>query len=353
MVIHVDHMPPMNHNFSFLDYFPRTAYVHQGDVVTFRWSPNANAVHTVTLLPAGVAPTDKALDRLFPGALNGAPDKDDTGGKGISLEVEQKMMPNCGNSLYYPGTGPCVYTGATALNSGLQIPAANVQTGKVNPNVPLPQFVVRMSTAPGIYHWVCLIHGGLMNGTIHVLPLGAALPSLAAQAAVAARQYQYGASRAIQHANGIASHVPGPKISGGHTSWTVQAGGQYGRVEIDEYFPRNVNVKPGDSVTWLPGGFHTITTPQFPNPAFDLSCERPGGQDTPFKGNWGCGVEAGLGPGAFPSGPSGQAWTGQQINSGIVVFPQPRNWTVSYPKAGTFHYVCYIHAAMGGSVTIK
>jgi plastocyanin len=353
LVINVDHMTPMNQNFSFLDYFPRIAYVHQGDVVTFRWSANANALHTVTLLPAGVAPTNAALAKYFPGA-NGVPDSDDSGAaaKGIIFDIQTHMMTGCGNSAYYPGTGPCVYTGAAPLNSGFMNPATNGQ-GRVDASVPLPQFVVRMNAAPGSYHWFCLIHGGGMNGTIHVLPAGAPIPSLAAQAAAAQRQYQFGSSRAIAHANALNSSVPGPTTSGGHTNWKVQAGGQYGRVEIDEYFPHNITVKPGDSVTWLPGGFHTVTTPGFPQPALQAACEGSNGKDTPFRGNFACGFEVGLGPGALPSGPSGQSWTGQPLNSGIVVVPQPHTWTVSFPKAGTFHYVCYIHRGQAGSITIQ
>lgn len=353
LVIYVDHMSPMGHNYSFLDYFPRTAYVHQGDVVTFRWSATANAFHTVTLLPAGVAPTNQALDRYFPGALNGVPDSDDSGpaARGIVFPTQGHQMAGCGNSAYYPGTGPCVYTGAVPLNSGFMAPASD-NRGRINTHVPLPQFVVRFSAPPGSYHWFCLVHGGGMNGTINVLPPGAAIPSLAAQMAAAQRQYEIGSSRAVAHETAIVQGLPKPTSSGGHTHWTLQAGGQYGRVEMDQFYPSTANIKAGDSVTWLPGGFHTVTTPQFPLPAIQLSCEGSGGQETAFRGNFACGLELGAGPGALPSAASGAAWTGQQLDSGILVIPQPRTWTVSYPKAGTFHYVCFVHKGMIGTVTI-
>src|SRR4051794_28668519 len=91
LVILVDHMTPPGHTYAFLDYFPRVAYVHQGDVVTFQWALNPNAIHTVSLLPRGVAPTNAAINRYFPGGLNPVPDKDDANQAPVQMMTVNQM----------------------------------------------------------------------------------------------------------------------------------------------------------------------------------------------------------------------------------------------------------------------
>src|SRR5947209_4973740 len=78
-LVTVGAVTPPGHNYAPLDFFPRALTVHQGDVVTFRYAADPNALHTVTLLPGGTAPNDQSLNRLLPGAGAPLPDKDDPG----------------------------------------------------------------------------------------------------------------------------------------------------------------------------------------------------------------------------------------------------------------------------------
>lgn len=349
LVIYVDHTTTPGHTYSFLDFFPRMAYVHQGEVVTFIWVNNPNALHTVSFLPKGVAPTNTAINTYFPGASNPSPDDDNPKQQVFHFNVHQAA---CGNSPYFPGTAPCTYDGSAPISSGFLTPALNPRTQQPVPGAPPAQWVVRITAAPGDYHWLCLVHGGLMSGTIRVVPAGAAIPSLFAQAQSAARQYYWGATNAVAHENQTAAHLPPPTTRGGHTTWNVMAGDQYGRVEIDEFFPRLTSVRAGDSVNWLPGGFHTVSSTNFNQPALAPVCDI-GPRDVPFQGRFaGCNLEVGFGPAMFPLGKSGQAWTGQPMNSGNLVVPQPRTWSVSVPKAGTYQYLCLVHANMVGTIAV-
>jgi plastocyanin len=196
-----------------------------------------------------------------------------------------------------------------------------------------------------------------MNGTIRVLPAGAPIPSIAQQMAAAARQYQTAARNTMAHEATVAAHLPPSVTKNGHTTWNVMAGAQYGRVVINEFLPRNITVKSGDSVNWIPGGFHTVASRNYPLPALAAACEQAGPQDrpyNPFSGSLaGCSLEFGFGPGMFGNVKSGVAWTGQLVDSGNLVIPQPHPFAASFPKAGTFHYVCLVHPHMAASVTIR
>ena len=349
LVIMVDHMTPAGHNYGFLDYFPRMAYIHQGDVITFRWATGTNEPHTVSLLPRGVAPTNATINRYFPAGNNPAPDTDDANKSPVQL-LSGNQPRGWGDSQYFPGTAPCIWNGTTPLNSGVMGP-------QVTPRGPFAemQWVVRFNGAPGTYHWMCLIHGGGMNGTVQVLPQGASMPTFAQQMASATGQYQTGASNAMAHEMQMASHLPPPVTKGGHTTWNILAGDQYGRVAINEFLPRNLSVRPGDSVNWLPGGFHTATSMNYPLPALAVSCEAPGANDAAYRGNLAVcpGLEFGFGPGMFANAKSGAAWTGQPLNSGNFVIPQPHSFAVSFPKATSFQYHCLIHPHMVASITIR
>jgi plastocyanin len=335
----VDHAGPAGHNWGYLDYFSRTVTVHPGQVITWNFARSSEP-HTVTLLPAGTPVTDAAYNKLFPTA-NFVPDTDDGAKAPPAANFNVDQQAGCGNSPYYRGTGPCSFTGAAPVNSGLEnaLPGQGPQT-----------YSLRVNAAPGVYHYICLVHGPFMSGTIRVVAPGAAADTQASVNQRAAAQYQ----TATSHALAFESHLgAGQHTAGGHTTWTVRTGAQYGRVAINEFIPRNLHTKPGDTVVWTPG-FHTVT---FPNESgtspFSISCEAPG-RDNPFRGQLATcpGLELGANPkGFFPSGKPGQAYTGGFYNSGNLVIPQPHPWSASFPKSGKFTYECLIHPGMDAVIT--
>lgn len=340
LVLSVDHQGPAGHNYGYLDYFSRTVTVHTGDVVTWNWARSSEP-HTVTLLPAGTPLTDAAVGKLFPTA-NFVPDKDDGPKAPPAAFFNVDEQAGCGNSPYYRGTGPCSFTGHNIVNSGVEnfIPGQGPQT-----------YSLRVNAAPGVYHYICLVHGPQMSGTIRVVAPGAAGDTQASVNQRAAAQYQAATTNALAYE----SKLGAPKqTAGGHSVWTIRTGAGYGRVAINEFIPRDPHVKAGDSVIWTPG-FHTVT---FPNESgvspFNIECEAPG-RDNPFRGALATcpGVEVGPNPkGFFPSGKPGQAYTGGFYNSGVLVIPQPHTWSASFPKTGTFTYECLIHPGMDATVTV-
>lgn len=335
----VDHPSPAGHNWGYLDYFSRTVTVHPGDVITWNFARTSEP-HTVTLLPAGTPLTDKSFGKLFPGA-NFVPDADDGPNAPPAASFNVDLGTGCGNSPYYRGTGPCSFTGAGAVNSGLEnaIPGQGPQT-----------YSARINAAPGVYHYICLVHGPHMSGTIRVVAPGARVDTQASVNARAAKQYKTATAHALAYENRLGA---GKQTAGGHTVWTVRTGAGYGRIAINEFIPRKLSVKPGDSVVWTPG-FHTVTFPAGSHvPPFSLECEAPG-KDLPFRGTLATCPGAELGPnpkGFFPSGKPGAAYTGGFYNSGNLVIPQPHTWSASFPKAGTYTYECLIHPGMVASVT--
>jgi plastocyanin len=317
-------------------------------VVTFHWAADPNALHTMTLVPSNVT-SDRQINRLFPGGGGPIPDTDDAG-SGPTFPFN-KFQQKCGNSPYYPGTAPCVYTGTNLVNSGFLVPAVNNNNGKLIKGVPLPSFSVRFNAAPGTYRFFCLVHGPAMNGSITVLPSSAPTTSPSQAVAQTAKQYN------IQNQNAIASeskikHGPVPGAAG-HTNFIVSAGSQFGKIEMDQFYPAVANIKAGDSVTWTPGGFHTVTFPPPAGPAIAPMCELPGGKDRPFAGQFaGCDLEVVLGPGAVPSG-NPAAYAGGTLGSGILVVPQPHAFTVTFTKPGKYLYFCLVHFNMGGFVNVS
>lgn len=343
VVLSVDHTGPQNHNYGYLDYFSRTVTVHQGDAVTWSWAPSSEP-HTVTLLPANVPLSDQAFGRLFPGA-GGGPDKDDGANAPPAFDFNSNMQAACGNSPYYPATGPCSFTGTTILNSGVQGP-------KALPPSPSPDtYSIRVNARPGIYHYICLVHGPHMSGTIRVVARGAPVDTQAAINARAAKQWQTATTHAVTFESHLHAHS---QTVNGHTVWTAFTGSGYGRVAINEFIPQNLPIKAGDTVNWTPG-FHTVTFPaSAPLPPFGLQCEAPG-KDLPYTGSYArcAGLEIGLSPKSdFPSGQAGAAYSGGFYNSGIMVIPKPRPWSASFPKAGAFKYRCLVHPGMIGSISV-
>jgi len=338
----IDHASPAGHNYSFFDYFPRQMTVHTGDTVTFARAANPLEPHTITLLPANTRLTDTALGKLFPPSVgNPAPDPNAKGS--LQVDFNPDVLANCGTSVYYPGTGPCNYNGKSVINSGVMFPPPPALAAHP------PVFSVRMNVAPGTYRYFCLVHGPRMSGIIRVVAPKVALPSTASLQAQANSQYQAAASNTLNYESHLQTVITS---QGGHLVYHVRTGDHYGRVAIDEFIPRSVNPKAGDTVVWAPG-FHTVTFPANTGTrAFSFGCNSAT-HDAPFRGFAGCAdLKLVVNPHAFfPSRPPGMPYTGGFSSSGVLVIPRPHPWLMSFPRAGTFSYLCLLHPGMIASVT--
>jgi len=110
-------------------------------------------------------------------------------------------------------------------------------------------------------------------------------------------------------------------------------------IQSNFYFPNNITIDKGDSVTWSlkSGEFHTIT--------FLTGTPPP-----PFVINGPNGPE--LNPEALnPAG--GSSYNGTVFtNSGLIAAPG-QSYTLTFNSVGTYNYNCLVHTPMTGSVKVQ
>ena len=180
-------------------------------------------------------------------------------------------------------------------------------------------------TKPGKYRYLCYVHGEAMKAVVVVRKAGTPYPHTQSDYN---RMAAKAANADIEHGLNLWADALGAA-----DSHHVFAGAADMRVQVNRFIPGNVVVKVGESVTFdmarnafpIP---HTITFG--PPPANPFA---PTGDPTNFQG------------GALSSGVLLPAGFG----------PPPSTFTVKFTKAGTYSYVCLIHAGMGmvGQVVVQ
>ena len=119
-------------------------------------------------------------------------------------------------------------------------------------------------TAEGPYEYVCVVHGMMMSGTVTVVGAGARVPSPNKVHAIARHQIARQFAKAPQVLREAQSQVQPPtKNVDGSRTHHVMVGYSKGLIDLMRFFPRHVNVRPGDKVewTWSPSNRapHTVT----------------------------------------------------------------------------------------------
>src|ERR1035437_8097476 len=167
----------------------------------------------------------------------------------------------------------------------------------------------------GEFTYYCLVHGVMMKGLVHVRPAGTHYPFT---------QEQYNDQATVQKAS---------ILRDGYRLWAetrkdatrhlVFVGADDGTAMVMRFIEDNVTIRVGSSVTFVNSGMaapHTVTFgPEQPNIFV------PYGDRTNF--------------------------TGQQLNSGILT--PGTSFTVTFTKAGTYHYICGLHDYLGMTGTVK
>jgi len=271
IMIGVDNVSPVGKNWEYTHYFPETGVsVPQGGVVLFHWAGSVAGVpHTVTFVPGNS--TEAAVRQADP-TLVADTDNGETGTI-IPPQTYFGTSATCGNS---PAAPPCVFDGTSVVSSGA-IPSTSGAFFPVQ---------IAASTAPGTYHYICLIHSN-MSGTLTVVPAAQPASTAAAIAAQAAAEYnQLNAGAAAAEA---AANVPTSKANAdGTRTWTVKVGLTVDDVELLEYLPPTVPIRKGDSVTFDGSGTtqepHTVTSFAGFTAGYGAvgsnTCEVTGGPDT-------------------------------------------------------------------------
>ncbi len=178
---------------------------------------------------------------------------------------------------------------------------------------------------PGRYRYLCYLHGKAMSAIVVVREAGTPYPHTQAEYNAMATQ----ASNAdIEHGlNRWADAL------GAADSHHVFVGAADMRVLVNRFIPGSIVVKVGDSVTFdmAKNAFpvpHTITFG--PPPANPFA---PTGDPTNYQGG--------------------------ALSSGVILppgfGPPPNAFTVKFTKAGTYSFVCLLHAGMGmfGQVVVQ
>lgn len=178
---------------------------------------------------------------------------------------------------------------------------------------------------PGRYHYLCYLHGKAMSAVVVVRKAGTPYPHTQADYDAMATQ---ASNRDIEHGLDLWSYAMGAA-----DSHHVFMGTSDMRVLVNRFIAPAVVVKVGDSVTFdmARNAFpvpHTVTFG--PPPANPFA---PTGDPTSFQGG--------------------------ALSSGVILppgfGPPPSTFTVRFTKAGTYSYVCLLHAGMGmvGQVVVQ
>jgi plastocyanin len=353
--IGVDNATPSQHNFEYVDYFPRGSVsesdtptvIGNGSIVHFHWQGTGDSLHTATLLPSGMTPGQAwqafplvTLDvsDFVPGAPGPPP-----------LAANNAVFFQnvaCGTSA---GTA-CHYDGSQLINSGAR--------GNAGPPSS-PDFYVQLNaptSSPTTFHFVCLIHRG-MQGAVTVVPgQGSSQTAVSDTAATQYASDTAGAFAAEAQASAAAAATNG-----------IIAGTATPFVEVAEMLPRDASVSNGGQLTWTTQTIkdvHTVTFPQGPgsdsvDPFLPPICEAATG-DIPlfFAGGAPCGNPANFEQPIDVAPHGGSTITSavatSPVTSGIIANFPPfgNNVTFSFSEPGTFTYQCRIHDHMTGTITV-
>jgi plastocyanin len=141
-----------------------------------------------------------------------------------------------------------------------------------------------------------------------------------------------------------------------------QAGRSFERLltDINDFFPHTTTIRQGDSVRFVPVGFHNVDLPAREDDPLPLAS--PTGQkiagindaaNAPFwfNGQDQLGFTRELGESGF-----GKRFTydgSERVNSGLPLAERPRPMTVRFDRRGSFTYLCNVHAGMKGRVRVR
>jgi plastocyanin len=140
---------------------------------------------------------------------------------------------------------------------------------------------------------------------------------------------------------------------------TAKAIGKLG-ADVNAFFPSTTTIHVGDSVRFLPVGFHNLDLPKkggTPTALFAPQGTISGSNDpagAPFWFNGQANLQFNV-PALLPKG-FGKTFTyngTKGVQSGLPLAAKPKPVTVKFTKAGTFTYYCDVHPGMKATVQVK
>lgn len=304
-------------------FFPATISIHKGDLVSF--------------VPVGLHSLDMPAGRA-PLPLFSSTGKTAAGSDAAGAPFWFTGLPELGftKQLLSAGFGRTVTKGKARIVSG-------VPFGK------LPKPLKIRFPKTGSYKYVCNLHPG-MAGTVKVRPTSTPVPSAKAEKARVAKQVA--SALAIAKSLATSTKVPANSVS-------VGAEGAEG-VSYFGMLPENLTVPAGTTVTFfMPKGSTEEHTASF------------GPGDTDDKASYIGAIAATLeapvpDPRAtYPSEPPpappaamspalhGNGFWSSGALDDVAASPLARSSRLTFAAPGIYRYVCLIHPAMKGTVTVQ
>ena len=300
-------------------YFPDAVTIHVGDTV--RWVQNANEIHTVTFL-AGAEPAPL-----------------------IVTAADAGVPPSPSPLLFNPvAVNPAIpagglYDGTTYANSGLM----GREPGQVK------EFRLNF-TAEGTYEYLCLVHSIMMSGRVMVVASDIALPSPNKAAAEGPKQIARGLAQVPAVVRDAAAQIQPPVANpDGTTTHHVLIGYAAGQIELMQFFPDRLTVRPGDTVVWEMSpqndAPHTVTfLNKEPEPPLVIPVPQPGAPPLLYAN-----------PAVFfPQQPSPDLTRSGIYNSGVMN-PIPgttHTQVLGDLKPGLEPWICLLHDSSGMKGTL-
>ena len=129
--------------------------------------------------------------------------------------------------------------------------------------------------------------------------------------------------------------------------------------DVNDFFPHGTTIHVGDSIKFVPTGFHTVDIPAKGGKPLGLIAPAgttSGVLDAAGAPFWFNGQPMlGFTPALGPPGLFGKkvTYTGaKRIESGAPLAQKPKSFTVKFTKAGTYTYYCNIHSGMKGTIKV-
>jgi plastocyanin len=129
--------------------------------------------------------------------------------------------------------------------------------------------------------------------------------------------------------------------------------------DVNDFFPNGATIHVGDSVKFVPTGFHSVDIPAKGGKPLGLlspAGTTSGVLDAASSPFWFNGQPMlGFTPALGPPGLFGKklTYTGaKRIESGLPLAQHPKPFTVKFSKAGSYTYYCNVHAGMKGTVKV-
>lgn len=297
----------------FTAYYPQRIVVRQGDNVRFHFG----GFDSATFVPRG-----QRLPPLITPTGDDAPATDDAAG--VPYWWVGQPLLGLNGQIFGPTPGTAV-TGRTLVHSGLPMGPRHVFTATF-PRI--GAFAVRSVVHPG------------MRATVVVLPRRAATPAARQVARQVARQK----AQHLRQARALAKRTA--------PAGTVLVGPGNPNVALFRFAPANSTVKAGARVTFRMAGRNENHTVTF-GPTAKLMQLAQGFEGPSLSAE---AVYPSDAPGVVPAVTATSHGDGF-ANSGVMADPGmpgplPKRFTVTFPEAGSYDYLCLIHPDMKGTITV-